>query len=427
MGLWSALTRTPPGTLSREQRSSGVRPNRCFHRKVVANVVSRWAGSAETAGERECFMKPTVAVVAGARPNFMKIAPVLRAADERHPPFEAVLVHTGQHYSPELSDVFFEQLGIRRPDVCLEAGSGTHGRQTARVLEAFEDFLLQRTAPIAAVMVVGDVNSTIAAALAAVKLRIPVIHLEAGLRSFDRTMPEEINRVATDAISDLLLVSEPAGEVNLRREGIDESRIRYVGNVMIDTLAHHLSQTAEMEASAKSGPFALVTLHRPSNVDSPEALGEIVDFLLDVASRARVVFPMHPRTRNNLEAFGLLGRLQQHPDVELLLPLGYIENLALMRRASVVLTDSGGIQEETTWLDIPCLTLRDNTERPATVSHGTNTLVGHDFIKARRLVCEILSGKSKTSSAIPGWDGHAAFRVIDELTAFLEKPAAMLA
>jgi UDP-N-acetylglucosamine 2-epimerase (non-hydrolysing) len=364
-------------------------------------------------------MKPVVAVVAGARPNFMKIAPVLRAADDLRPSFDTVLVHTGQHYSPELSDVFFQQLGIRRPDVCLEAGSGTHGQQTARVLEKFEGFLLQRPLPIAAVMVVGDVNSTIAAALAAAKLRIPVIHLEAGLRSFDRTMPEEINRVATDAISDLLLVSEPAGEINLRREGMDESRIRYVGNVMIDTLVHHLSHAAGIDIAPQSGPFALVTLHRPSNVDSPEALGEIVDFLLDIASQVRIVFPVHPRTRNNLEAFGLLDRLRNHAGVDIRLPLGYIENLALMRRATLVLTDSGGIQEESSWLSIPCLTLRENTERPVTVSHGTNTLIGRDFAKASGLVRDILGGNYKKGSPIHGWDGCAAPRAIREIAALI--------
>jgi UDP-N-acetylglucosamine 2-epimerase (non-hydrolysing) len=270
-------------------------------------------------------------------------------------------------------------------------------------------------------MVVGDVNSTLAGALAAAKLGIPVIHLEAGLRSFDRTMPEEINRVATDAVSDLLLVSEPAGEVNLRREGVDESRIRYVGNVMIDTLAHHLPDATKMNAGAGRGPFALVTLHRPSNVDAPEALSEIVKFLLDVASRVRVVFPAHPRTRHSLETFGLLDRLQNHAAVEILQSLGYIENLSLMRGATLVLTDSGGIQEETTYLSIPCLTLRENTERPATISHGTNTLVGRDFNKAKSLVCDILSARYKRSSSIPGWDGCAGPRVVREIEVFVDR------
>jgi UDP-N-acetylglucosamine 2-epimerase (non-hydrolysing) len=363
---------------------------------------------------------PKIAFVAGARPNFMKIAPVLRAVDELAPPFEPVIVHTGQHYSAELSDIFFEQLGIRAPDVHLDAGSGTHGRQTAKVLEAFECFLLNAPSPVAAVVVVGDVNSTVAAALAATKLQIPAIHLEAGLRSFDRTMPEEINRLATDAISDLLLVSEPAGEENLRNEGVPASRIRYVGNVMIDTLVHHLpqAQTCDMEFAAR--PFALVTLHRPSNVDQCGSLSAIVTFLLDVARDLPVAFPVHPRTRNRLQEFALLHRLEENPDIHLLPPLGYVENLALMRRATLVMTDSGGIQEETSYLSIPCLTLRENTERPATLRLGTNTLTGSDYGKARRLVCEILSGQYRRGNPIPGWDGRAAPRVVSEISRFLE-------
>lgn len=363
--------------------------------------------------------KPTIAFVAGARPNFMKIAPVLRAVKELQPPFDPVIVHTGQHYSADLSDVFFEQLGIRSPDFHLDAGSGTHGQQTAKVLEAFEKFLLQSSPGIAAVMVVGDVNSTLAAALAAAKLQIPVVHLEAGLRSFDRSMPEEINRLATDAISDLLLVSEPAGEENLRREGVPASRIRYVGNVMIDTLAHHLSQAEHRSTGIPRGPFALVTLHRPSNVDRRDSLTKIVNFLIEIADDVAIAFPVHPRTRARLEEFALLERLENHPAIQLFPPLGYIENLELMRNASLVLTDSGGIQEETSYLSIPCLTLRENTERPATLSSGTNTLVGVDFIKARKLVFEILNNSYKKSSPIPGWDGRAAYRVVEQLSSFL--------
>ncbi|MDP9052981.1 MAG: UDP-N-acetylglucosamine 2-epimerase (non-hydrolyzing) [Acidobacteriota bacterium] len=362
--------------------------------------------------------KPAVAFVAGARPNFMKIAPVLRAVEDAQAPFEPVIVHTGQHYSPELSDVFFQQLGIRTPDVHLDAGSGTHGQQTAKVLEAFEAFLLRSSPPVAAVMVVGDVNSTIAAALAAAKLRIPVIHLEAGLRSFDRGMPEEINRLATDAICDLLLVSEPAGEENLRHEGVPASRIRYVGNVMIDTLVHHLPQTAD--SATENGAYALVTLHRPSNVDTCESLTKIVRFLLNIAGDLGVIFPVHPRTKSRLDEFGLLAALEEAPSVRLLPPLGYVENLGLMRNAAVVLTDSGGIQEETSYLSVPCLTLRENTERPATVTLGTNTLVGLDFAKARSLVDEILRHNYRKSSPIPGWDGRAAERVVLELSTFLE-------
>ena len=364
--------------------------------------------------------KPAVAFVAGARPNFMKIAPVLRAVDELQPPFEPVIVHTGQHYSAELSDVFFEQLGIRAPDVHLDAGSGTHGQQTARVLEAFEGFLLRESSRIAAVMVVGDVNSTIAATLAASKLQIPAIHLEAGLRSFDRGMPEEINRLATDAISDLLLVSEPAGEENLRNEGVPASRVRYVGNVMIDTLIHHLAQTDNFDTGFDGREFALVTLHRPSNVDRYDSLAKIADFLIQLADAVEIAFPVHPRTRNRLEEFALLNRLESHPAIHLYPPLGYVENLGLMRNASLVLTDSGGIQEETSYLSIPCLTLRENTERPATLSHGSNTLVGMDFSKAARLVCEILNHSYRKSSPIPGWDGRAAYRVVAELASFLE-------
>lgn len=359
-------------------------------------------------------------MVAGARPNFMKIAPVLRAVEEARPDFTPVLVHTGQHYSPELSDVFFEQLGIRRPDVHLEAGSGTHGQQTARIMETFEAFLLKADPQIGAVMVVGDVNSTIAAALAATKLQTPVVHLEAGLRSFDRAMPEEINRLATDAISDLLLVSEPAGEANLAKEGVPESRIRYVGNVMIDTLVYHL---AEAETACAFGrddaTYGLVTLHRPSNVDARDRLAAIVEFLSEIARLVTVLFPVHPRTRNRLEEFGLLDRLSRS-GVRILPSQGYIENLGLMSKARFVLTDSGGIQEETSYLSVPCLTLRENTERPVTVSHGTNTLVGSDFAKARGLVCDILSQNYKKSRPVRGWDGRAAKRVVEALAGFLE-------
>jgi len=362
-------------------------------------------------------MNPVVAIVAGARPNFMKIAPVLHAFEQLRPDLSHMVVHTGQHYSHELSDVFFQQLGIRPPDAHLGAGSGTHGQQTARILEGFEDWLLHCEHRPDAVMVAGDVNSTIAAALAASKLGIPVVHLEAGLRSFDRRMPEEINRLATDAISDLLLVSEPSGEANLRHEGVPESRIRYVGNVMIDTLARHLDEARSRDLG-RSIPHALVTLHRPSNVDAPATLTSICDFLGELVRRMKVIFPVHPRTQVRLEESGLDGKLSR-AGVVLLPPLGYIENLRLMLEATVVLTDSGGIQEETSWLSIPCLTLRDNTERPATVSHGTNQLIGLDFETGLRCVDQILAGMWKKSRPIPGWDGKASFRVVEELARFL--------
>ncbi len=361
-------------------------------------------------------MKPSIAFVAGARPNFMKIAPVLRAADETKAPFTPVIVHTGQHYSREMSDVMFEQLEIRPPDVHLEAGSGTHGQQTAKILAAFEEFLMEISPRLAAVMVVGDVNSTIAAALAASKLHIPVVHLEAGLRSFDRGMPEEINRIATDAISDLLLVSEPAGEKNLRKEGVPDQRIRYVGNVMIDTLVRHLTDGRAANPMVDGQPFALLTLHRPSNVDCPETLTRIVEFLLEVADQIRLIFPAHPRTQLRLQETGLLERLSSHPAIQVLQPLGYVDNLELMRAAAFVITDSGGIQEETSYMSVPCLTLRENTERPVTLTHGTNTLVGLDFQKARTAICEIRSGNYKRSLPIPGWDGRAAYRVVEALS-----------
>jgi UDP-N-acetylglucosamine 2-epimerase (non-hydrolysing) len=354
----------------------------------------------------------------------MKIAPVLRAISANDYGFDAALVHTGQHYSPELSDVFFEQLGIRPPDVHLEAGSGSHGAQTARVLEAFENWLLNASVRPSAVVVVGDVNSTIAAALAATKLGIPAIHLESGLRSFDRAMPEEINRLATDAISDLLLVSEPTGMENLAREGVAETRIAYVGNVMIDTLAHHVAAVrAQSQQAAPPDPFALVTLHRPSNVDERQSLEAIFDFLAEISEKMNVAFPVHPRTRRNLESFGLAAKLDQVPAIRLLPPLGYLENLSLMTRAAVVITDSGGIQEETSWLGVPCLTVRENTERPCTLTLGTNTLVGRNFELAKSLVSDVLAGRYKKGSAIPGWDGHAAERVCESISAFLEARA----
>ena len=366
-------------------------------------------------------MTPTVAFIVGARPNFIKIAPVLRAVRELATTFQPVLVHTGQHYSPELADVFFEQLGIPRPDVHLNVGSASHGAQTGRILEAFEAYLLECPEKPDAVVVIGDVNSTVAAALAASKLMIPVVHLEAGLRSFDRTMPEEINRLATDAISDLLLVSEPAGEENLRREGVSPDRIRYVGNVMIDTLVHHLSATGSRPSLVPYSDFALVTVHRPSNVDSREQLSPLVSFLVDASQQIPVAFPVHPRTRQRLAEFGLLPSIENQQRITLLPPLGYLENLSLMRKARLVLTDSGGIQEETSFLGVPCLTLRSNTERPVTTTLGTNTLVGSDFTEALRLIRQILAGAYRPSQPIPGWDGHASRRVVQALAAFVGK------
>lgn len=365
-------------------------------------------------------MSSKVIFVAGARPNFMKIAPILRVMRERGGPLLPELVHTGQHYDKALSDVFFEQLGIPQPDVHLEVGSGTHGAQTARVLAAFEQHLLAQQTPPAGVLVVGDVNSTMAATVAAVKLGVPVAHVEAGLRSFDRTMPEEINRLLTDAIADLLFVSEPSGLENLRREGVSEQKIHHVGNVMIDTLVRELPVARSLgmaeQLGLKTNGFALVTLHRPSNVDQRDRLTEVVDLLRDLARRIPIVFPVHPRTANKLAEFSLSERLQG-PGMLRVDPLGYRESLSLMSSARLVITDSGGIQEETTYLGVPCLTLRPNTERPVTVTEGTNTLIDGDLDQARHLVERILANPAQEAPQIWGWDGHAAERICDLLAA----------
>lgn len=357
--------------------------------------------------------------VAGARPNFMKIAPILRALETRDDRVPATLVHTGQHYDSGMSEIFFRQLGIREPDVHLQVGSGTHGAQTARVMISFEEYLLSLPKPPAGVVVVGDVNSTMATALVAVKLGIPVAHVEAGLRSFDRRMPEEINRLVTDAVADLLLVSEPDGLRNLANEGIDESKIRYVGNVMIDTLVHQLAEARTLDTGEalglSEGGYALITLHRPSNVDTAERLADVVDFLRRLGAELPAVFPVHPRTANKLKEFGLRARLEDAPGIHLLEPLGYRENLGLMQGARLVITDSGGIQEETTFLGVPCVTLRPSTERPVTVTEGTNTVVGEDLERAWQVVSDILAGRYKSGQKVDGWDGRAAERVVDAL------------
>ena len=322
-------------------------------------------------------------------------------------------MHTGQHYDKEMSTVFFEQLGLPEPDAYLNVGSGTHGAQTGRVMIAFEEYLLAHSKP-AGVVVVGDVNSTAACALTAVKLGIPVAHVEAGLRSFDRSMPEEINRIVTDAISDLLLVSEPSGVKNLEREGIPSGRVRYVGNVMIDTLVRERASARALDAAAQFGlttkGFVVVTLHRPSNVDDAERLGEILQFLIDLSKRLDVLVPLHPRTRARLDEFALTDKLASSR-VRVLEPIGYREMLSLMDTARFVITDSGGVQEETTFLGVPCLTLRKNTERPITVTHGTNTIVGRDMALAWRTIEEIERGCYKTAKPIDGWDGNAATRI----------------
>jgi UDP-N-acetylglucosamine 2-epimerase (non-hydrolysing) len=358
--------------------------------------------------------------VVGARPNLMKIAPLMEAYASV-PEIEALLVHTGQHYDANMSELFFRQLGIPEPDLNLGVGSASHAVQTAEIMKAFEPVVLERQPD--AVLVVGDVNSTIACGLVAVKLGVKLVHVEAGLRSFDREMPEEINRVLTDAISDLLFCTEPSGVENLRREGVAGEKIHLVGNVMIDTLLRHLER-AELSGildalSLAPGRYAVLTLHRPSNVDDPAVLGRLLDALEVVQRDGPLVFPAHPRTREKLARFGLAQRAASLPNLRLVDPLGYLDFLKLMAKARAVLTDSGGIQEETTILGVPCLTLRENTERPITVEMGTNRIVGQDpgrIVAAWREICE---GEAACGRVPPLWDGRAAKRIVDILAAGL--------
>jgi UDP-N-acetylglucosamine 2-epimerase (non-hydrolysing) len=337
----------------------------------------------------------------------MKVAPVLHALAKRAS-MRQTLVHTGQHYDANMSDVFFEQLGIPPPDVNLEVGAATHAKQTAEIMTRFEP-VVQELRPDM-VSVYGDVNSTVAAALVCAKLHIRVAHVEAGLRSFDRTMPEEINRLVTDQLSDLLFTHSPDADENLRREGIPAEKIHRVGNVMIDSLVRLLPAAEKHTAQHLPDQYALVTLHRPSNVDSSAVLKRILDSLTEVSRDLAILFPAHPRTRQRLQDFGLnTDRLR------ILDPLPYMDFLSLMKRACVVITDSGGIQEETTFLRVPCLTLRENTERPVTVSLGTNVLVGQNANKLREELQKIMRGQTKPSSVPPLWDGHASERIADIL------------
>lgn len=355
-------------------------------------------------------------LVGGARPNFMKIAPLLRAFRARPRRFDARLVHTGQHYDAAMSDVFFEELGLPEPDIHLGAGSATHAVQTARIMEAFEK-VLQSERPDW-VIVVGDVNSTVACSLVATKMSppVPVAHVEAGLRSRDRTMPEEINRVVTDTLSELLFTTSADADRNLRAEGIDRRRIHRVGNLMIDTLRRHLRSAdgaAVMREHGIARPFGLLTLHRPSNVDDPDALRRIFGALEEVGKDLPIIFPVHPRTVKTLRDFGL-GDLngRNGSAVRHIQPLGYLDFLHLQKRAALVLTDSGGIQEEASILGVPCLTLRDNTERPVTITHGTNRLVGTDPGRIVAAARRVLRRPSRRKRTIPLWDGRAAARIV---------------
>lgn len=363
--------------------------------------------------------------VVGARPNFMKAAPVLRALAPK-PGVRQTLVHTGQHYDRIMSGVFFQELEMPQPDCNLEVRSGSHAQQTAAVLTAFEPVVIERKPDL--VLVYGDVNSTVAAALVCSKLGVRVGHVEAGLRSRDRTMPEEINRLLTDQLSDVLFTPSADGDENLLREGVDRSRIHLVGNVMIDTLVRLLPRTEQHRRANLATPYVLVTLHRPSNVDDLPWLRELLATLAELSQQLTVVFPVHPRTRERLTS--LNTKASSHPRLQLLDPQPYLDFLALQRGAALVITDSGGIQEETTFLDVPCLTVRENTERPVTITMGTNQLVGRDLQKLRKAAAEILKeefeggtnrggtgkGRIKTQHQqcrIPLWDGHAAERIAE--------------
>ena len=343
----------------------------------------------------------------GARPNLMKVAPVLSAL-RQYPKIKQSLIHTGQHYDTNMSDVFFQQLEIPAPDINMGVGSGSHARQTADIMAGFEPIVLERKPDL--VLVYGDVNSTVAAALVCSKLRIKVGHVEAGLRSFDRSMPEEINRLVTDQLADLLFTPSEDGDQNLEREGIPASKVYRVGNVMIDSLVRLLPVAMEKKLNGLPDRYVLVTLHRPANVDDDRSLKIILGYLLELNSQVKVVFPVHPRTRKRIADFGI-----DVSKLDLLEPLPYIEFLSLQRRAMAVVTDSGGIQEETTYLNVPCLTLRSNTERPVTVTIGTNILVGQDGGMLRAELTKILEGKPKQGRVPPLWDGHAGHRIAEIL------------
>ena len=357
----------------------------------------------------------TIHLIAAARPNFMKIAPLYHAL-RRQPWAEPVVVHTGQHYDLNMSDEIFEDLGLPAPDIHLGIGSGTHAEQTGRVMIAYEKILMESRPDM--VVVVGDVNSTLAATLAAVKLGVRVAHLEAGLRSFDRTMPEELNRVATDALADILWTPSPDGDENLRREGVPEERIVRVGNIMIDSL-EMVRPRIEADRTAKAlgltpGRFGLVTLHRPANVDPPEILATICEALIRISEQIPLVFPVHPRTRKNLEQAGWKDRLDRVPGLTLTPPARYIAFMNLVFNSGLVITDSGGIQEETTYLGVPCFTLRPNTERPITIDQGTNRLITpRDLETAVQAALE----KTERNASVPDlWDGNTAERVVDSIS-----------
>jgi UDP-N-acetylglucosamine 2-epimerase (non-hydrolysing) len=353
--------------------------------------------------------------VCGARPNFMKVAPLMQAFKQSGG-FDTFLVHTGQHYAENMSRFFFDELGIPKPDINLEVGSGSHAYQDAEIMKRFEPIVLERKPDY--VLVVGDVNSTIACGLVAVQLGVKLIHVEAGLRSFDLRMPEEINRMLTDRISDLLFVTEQSGFDNLLREGIDPNKVHLVGNVMIDTLYANRAKAEKSDVQKRlglsKGKYGAITLHRPSNVDDVIRFGEIVTAFEIIEKEIKLVFPIHPRTRNNIKGTYLEKRVNAMKNLILLEPLGYLDFLCLMSNAAFVMTDSGGIQEETTILKVPCMTLRDNTERPVTITEGTNRLVSVTADEILKNYHDIMDNRSRYISRIPKfWDGKAAPRIVD--------------
>jgi UDP-N-acetylglucosamine 2-epimerase (non-hydrolysing) len=378
--------------------------------------------------------------VVGARPNFIKIAPIARTIEEHNskdciPTINHLIVHTGQHYDDMMSSRFFEDLELPKPHVNLDVGSATHAVQTAKIMERFEPILLKEQPDV--LLIVGDVNSTVACTLVASKIQYngtakrlrPIIgHIEAGLRSFDRDMPEEINRILTDALSDLLFITEESARINLEREGIPYEKIHFVGNVMIDTLIKHLEKASTLNTLASIGlkreklskGYGVITLHRPSNVDTETTLSSLVKCIENIAKELPLIFSLHPRTRVNLKRFGIYDDLAKNSRIYLTEPLGYLEFLNLLSSATMVLTDSGGIQEETTFLQVPCITLRSNTERPVTVSIGTNYLVGVNPDKILETAFSILNKREKRGTVPPLWDGKAGKRILEILINYLE-------
>ncbi len=354
-----------------------------------------------------------IVCVAGVRPNFMKVAALLRALRGSRS-LEGLLVHTGQHYDASMSESFLADLEMPEPVANLGVGGGLPARQVGRMMEAFEQAVAGLAADL--VLVVGDANTTLACGLAAVKCRIPVVHVEAGLRSFDRDMPEELNRILTDQMAEMLFVTEQSGIDNLRREGVPDERVHFTGNTMIDTLMHLMPRIDAAGTARKlgleRGSYAVVTLHRPSNVDNPARLTELVDLLLELAKKLPVVFPVHPRTRGTLESAGLWAKLERVPALHVLGPQPYFDFLSLTKDSRFMLTDSGGIQEETTFLGVPCVTARTSTERPVTTEIGTNVLVGDDVTRSREAIDRILAGKARPGAIPPLWDGHSAERTV---------------